>query len=182
MQTRPLMFLGVLVLGGCIGYVHDDKIDSLKAAPVPLSAFAGVYLDHARYYTPPNATGLMGHATLGSAIRGIQFGADVVIAIDSAGDISVSAPGSTINPGVLHYANGRDFEFVDHRIIFKADGQFGSHDSPGIGGYKKQMQWMLDDDGRLVVVSASKGGGLMGIVPVAVGGSTLAIFDRAKKS
>ena len=180
MRARLCFVSAILLLAGCVAYVHDEKVDRLKPAPVQLSQFAGTYVDEASYHTPPNKMGLMGHTTLGGAIRSLQFGANVLIEVDSSGNISVSAPGSKYNPGVIYYAKGKDFDFVDHRIVFKSEGRFGSHDSPGIGGYKKQMQWMLDEAGRLVVVSSSKGGGLVGVIPVAVGGSTLGIFDRTK--
>ena len=181
MITRLAPSLLSLLLAGCIGYVHDDKIEGLKPAPVELARFAGVYADKAVYHTKPNAIGLMGHTTLGSALRGVRFDADVTIEITPAGDIVVSAPATRFPAAIIRYGHDKDFEFVDHRVVFHRESHAGSHDSPVMGAYTREMQWMLDDGDRLVVVSGSKGAGLIGIMPAAVGGSILAIFERVKR-
>jgi hypothetical protein len=177
LAVGPLVFLALLQ-GGCIAYVHDKKSESLVPAKVALADFAGSYREQALYHTPANKLGLMGHARLSSAIGGILSTSVVNIAVSPNGDIVVTSD----RPGTvkLTFVQGRDYEFVANRIVFRFKGKLDSHDSPGVAVWKRHMQWLLDDSGRLHVLTSSKGIGMLTIIPAAaLGGTALSIFERA---
>lgn len=172
--------ISVLILAllqGCILYRHDKKTESLSPAKAALADFAGTYKDQAVYHTPPNKLGLMGHPRLSGVMGGIMPGTVVNIAIASNGDLVVTSdqPRSI----KLTFVRGKDYEFTDHRIVFHSSAKLESRDSPGVTYFKGAMQWLLDEEGRLNVLTSSKGVGMVTIIPAAaLGGTLLSIFER----
>jgi hypothetical protein len=176
----PVIILLVGLLQGCVLYRHDKKTESLLPANVPLADFAGTYKDQAVYHTAANKLGLMGHPRLSGVLGGIIPGTVTSIAIAPNGDLVVSSdqPRSV----KLTFVRGKDYEFKDHRIVFHSAAQLASRDSPGVTWFRGSMQWLLDDAGRLNVLTSSKGLGMVTIIPAAaLGGTLLSIFERADK-
>jgi hypothetical protein len=165
---------------GCVSYIHDSKIKELKPVKAELKDFAGTFKDAAAYFTPPNVFGLEGNETLGGALRGPDYKSDVQIEITSAKDIVVKAYHDRFALAPLHYVTGKNFDFTNCCVAFRAQSHLVGYDSPAFGAYKSSMTWMLDGSGNLIVISRSYGVGFLTIIPVVDGGSTYSVFSRVK--
>jgi hypothetical protein len=172
---RTLLVVFAATLSGCVQHVRDDRIAELRPAKAELHSFAGTYKEKARYHTSG------GYEILGEAIGHGEFGSDVVVSFESNGDLLVRA----INPKwpemePFRAKQGVDFSFEKNWIVFRKKRTTGA-ESGGIGTMSTLMKWMLDDSGRLVVVSATDGGGVFLVVPVISSIATVATFDRVVK-
>lgn len=163
---------------GCVSIVSDDGAKDYGPAKVELKTFAGTYNNQAFYATPPNAIGLMGEDTLGGILRGTKFGGDVRIQVTNSRDIIITSSEPDSHVGMIRYKEGVDFHFENHTLRFPLERAFGSDDSPVIGFASKEMKWLIDEKGRLVVITRACGAGLVTIIPMIAVGHTVAVFER----
>ena len=172
------MMIVFSVCNGCVSVINDSTIGSYEPAKVRLRDYAGTYMDEAVYSTPANMMGLIGDTTLGGLLMGRKFGGDVNIRVTKAREIVVTCDVGDHDYGPIHYTEGEDFEFVDHSIVFSPNRDFGTADAPAIGYASSKMRWLIDKEGRLVTIKGAGGAGMVTVVPMAVWGKTVAVFER----
>jgi len=177
----PLSLAAVAALTGCVGYLHDPKAASLKPASAGLADFAGTYKDRAIYETPPGFTGMCAAGTLGNAIWNRDFGSDVALTVTN-GMVELRPVDDAVrtNKPVV-YSEGKDFDFRDHRMVFRHHWQMFNADAVAVGLFHDASEWSLDESGNLVMVNSGSGAGtFMVAVPVLAASQTVCVFARVK--
>ena len=175
-----IIFLTVPLFAGCV--ILEPKAATTVSVATKAAEIGGVYSNQANYFTKSGSLEGWEYFTdsvIGAASR--DRPTKFELQINGAGDLILRALDGALSQKPNTIAKSGQWKFEGGWLLISYDSEFHVMDESGValGTLKRSAKLGINERHELILIYHSFGGGLLFVIPIGAGGTSMSVFPPA---